>query len=120
MLSDVALTLDDLVPAQREAVTHRGGPLVVIGSAGTGKTSVIEARHRWLVDSEGVAPERIALVTPSRARADELQARLELALVGGYDELFVLTPVGLAAVLLDVDLDESVLGPGDRLALLLE
>ena len=39
MLSDVALTLDDLLPAQREAVTHRGGPLVVLGAAGTGKTT---------------------------------------------------------------------------------
>ncbi len=94
-----------------------------MGAAGTGKTAVIEARYRWLVGSAGVAPERIALVTPSRARADELQARLELALSGGYDELFVLTPVDLAGLLLGgagFEAGEALLEPGDRLALLLD
>src|SRR5205807_875197 len=125
MLSDVAITLDDLLPVQRQAVTHRAGPLLVVGAAGTGKTSVIEARYQWLVAVQGVAPERIALVTPARARADLLQARLELTLAGGYDELFVLTPVALAVVLLDgaragFEAGESLLEPGDRLAMLLE
>jgi DNA helicase-2/ATP-dependent DNA helicase PcrA len=123
MLSDVALTLDDLLPAQREAVTHRGGPLVVIGAVGTGKTTVIEARYRWLVEHEGVAPDRIALIAPSPARVELLQARLELALTGGYDELFVLTPVGLAALVLGgagFDAAEALLEPGDRLAMLLD
>jgi DNA helicase-2/ATP-dependent DNA helicase PcrA len=123
MLSDVVL-----IPGQQlEAVTHRGGPLVVVGGAGTGKTRVIEERFRWLVD-EGCRPERIAVLTPSNARCDALRERLEGALARGYEELFVLTPIQLAWVVLgglgpaDPGLDalESMLDPGDRLVMLLE
>ena len=50
MLSDVALTLDSLLPAQREAVTYPGARLLVLGGAGTGKTRVIEDRFHCLVE----------------------------------------------------------------------
>ena len=63
---------DDLLPAQRDAVTHSGGPLVVLGAAGTGKTRVISERFWWLV-SQGCRPERIAVLVPSAARADALR-----------------------------------------------
>jgi DNA helicase II / ATP-dependent DNA helicase PcrA len=124
MLSDVALTVDGLLPAQREAVTHTGGPLVVLGAAGTGKTWVIAARFCRLV-AQGCRPERIAVLAPSAARVDALRGSLEGALHRGYEELFVLTPTQLAAVILGgarpaLDAAESTLGPGDRLALLLE
>jgi DNA helicase II / ATP-dependent DNA helicase PcrA len=124
MLSDVALTLDALLALQREAVIHTGGPLTILGAAGTGKTRVIATRFCWLV-AEGSKPERIGVLAPSTARADGLRAQLEGALEGGYEELFVLTPDQLAAVALGaagpgVDAAESTLGPGDRLALLLE
>jgi DNA helicase II / ATP-dependent DNA helicase PcrA len=123
MLSDVAHTLDGLLPAQREAVTHEGGPLVILGAAGTGKTRVVEARFEWLVE-HGTAPERIAVVAPTAARAAALRARLEQTLARGYEELFVLTPVELGGLILGgfgaVDPLDAVLGTGDRLAILLE
>jgi DNA helicase-2/ATP-dependent DNA helicase PcrA len=113
---------DDLLPAQREAVTHLGGPLLVLGRAGTGKTRVIEGRFRWLVD-QGREPERIGVLTASKARADALRGRLETALDRGYEQLFVLTPVELAALVLDgagTDALSSTLTTGDRLAMLVE
>jgi superfamily I DNA/RNA helicase/RecB family exonuclease len=124
ILSDVGSTLGELLPAQRDAVTHRGGPLVVTGIAGTGKTRVIESRFRWLVE-QGCAPQRIVVLTPSGSRADALRGRLEGALEGGYEELFVVTPVQLGALLLNssgsgFDAFESVLDAGERLAMLLE
>jgi len=39
----------DLLAGQLQAITHRGGPLLVLGAAGTGKTRVLEARFCWLV-----------------------------------------------------------------------
>jgi DNA helicase II / ATP-dependent DNA helicase PcrA len=60
----VVFPLDGLAEAQRSAVTHSGSPLVVLGGAGTGKTSVIEARFMWLVE-QGCEPERIAVLCPA-------------------------------------------------------
>jgi DNA helicase-2/ATP-dependent DNA helicase PcrA len=123
MLSDVGLTLDPLLPVQREAVTCDREPLVVLGAAGTGKTRTIEARFLRLVEA-GCRPERMLLLTASEARADASRARLERNLEAGYDELFVCSPVELAAIILappgsGVDVLEPVLGPAERFAMLL-
>ncbi|MGH9055762.1 MAG: UvrD-helicase domain-containing protein, partial [Acidimicrobiales bacterium] len=69
-----------LDPAQRRAVMHGGGPLLIVAGAGTGKTRTLVARLARLID-EGVAPERLLLVTFSRRAADEMTRRLG-ALVG--------------------------------------
>jgi DNA helicase-2/ATP-dependent DNA helicase PcrA len=123
MLSDVGPILEELLPEQREAVTHRSGSLLVLGAAGTGKTSVVQERFRWLL-GQGCRPERIAVVTPSAGRADALRGRLEAQLSEGYEQLFVNTPVELAAVILSstgsLDALDSVLDAGERFAILLE
>ncbi|MBV9473671.1 MAG: UvrD-helicase domain-containing protein, partial [Solirubrobacterales bacterium] len=120
----MASPLDSLRPEQRTAASHRNGPLVVLGAAGSGKTRTIEARFQWLVE-QGLEPERIAVAVPSGARARALRGRLEGALRRGYEQLFVLTPVELAGLILDAagsgsDPLESILAPGDRLAMLRE
>ena len=63
-------------PAQLEAVTHPGGPLLVLGGAGTGKTTVLCDRFAWLVREQGLAPESILTLTVSQAGADALRERL--------------------------------------------
>jgi DNA helicase-2/ATP-dependent DNA helicase PcrA len=124
MLSDVTMAPAELLPAQRDAVTHPAGPLLVLGAAGTGKTRVVLERFGWLV-SHGARPERIAVLAPSPGRADALRAALERALEGGYEELVVGTPVELAAVLLNdatpgADVLDAIVDPGERFAMLLE
>ena len=66
--------LEDLNPEQRAAATHPGGPLLILAGAGTGKTTTLCARVAWLV-SEGVAPERIMLLTFTRRAAREMLQR---------------------------------------------
>jgi DNA helicase II / ATP-dependent DNA helicase PcrA len=123
MLSDVTLARDALLPEWRDAVTYRDGPLLVLGAAGTGKTSLIEARFCWLVE-QGSQPERIVVMAASTARADALRGRLEGRLDRGYEELLVVTAVQLAGLILGgiggSDLLEMSLGAGDRLAMLIE
>ncbi len=124
ILSDVALISDGLLPAWQQALTHRDGPLLVVGPAGCGKTSLIEARFLWLTE-QGVRPEQMVVLTPSAARADALRARLEQRLDGGYEQLHAIAPAGLARLVLrratgGAELAETTLSAGDRLALLVE
>jgi DNA helicase-2/ATP-dependent DNA helicase PcrA len=66
--------LEELNAEQRAAATHPGGPLLILAGAGTGKTTTLCARVAWLV-SEGVAPERIMLLTFTRRAAREMLHR---------------------------------------------
>ena len=56
-----------LTPAQREAVEHRGGPLLVLGGAGTGKTTVLVERFAWLAERAG-RPDAVLALTLDDAR----------------------------------------------------
>jgi ATP-dependent DNA helicase UvrD/PcrA len=68
--------LERLNPAQREAVEHLGGPLLVVAGAGSGKTWTLACRVAKLVD-RGVLPERILLLTFTRRAAREMLSRAE-------------------------------------------
>lgn len=62
--------------AQRRAVTHGDGPVLVIAGAGTGKTKTLAGRVAHLI-AGGVAPQRICLLTFTRRAAAELLRRAE-------------------------------------------
>src|SRR5919198_3223065 len=72
---------ETLNPAQREAVYHGGGPLLVVAGAGTGKTWTLACRVACLVE-QGVAPERILLLTFTRRAAQEMLARARRLITG--------------------------------------
>jgi DNA helicase-2/ATP-dependent DNA helicase PcrA len=118
--------LDGLSDAQRAAVTHPGGPLAVVGGAGTGKTRTLAARAAWLA-ARGTPAQAILVLTPTDAAADALRAQVETAIERPYEELSVHSVHGLCARLLRDEafaagLDPFVapVTPADRLALLLE
>ncbi|HZN88710.1 MAG TPA: ATP-dependent DNA helicase [Thermoleophilaceae bacterium] len=118
--------LDGLNAEQRAAVTHPGGPLVVVAGAGTGKTTVLTRRFAWLVE-QGTPAEAILALTFSSFAAREMRERLEVLLESPYEELHVATFHSFCTRLLQdealeagVDPFLSPVTPADRLALLLE
>ena len=66
--------LDNLNPAQKEAVTHGDGPLLVVAGAGSGKTRTLAYRVSFLIQNN-VKPERILLLTFTRRAAEEMLKR---------------------------------------------
>jgi DNA helicase-2/ATP-dependent DNA helicase PcrA len=75
---------EQLNDEQRAAVRHPGGPLLILAGAGTGKTTTLCGRVAWLV-ADGVAPERILLLTFTRRAAREMlqRARALVAMPNG-------------------------------------
>jgi len=65
-----------LDPQQREAVLSLEDNVLVISSAGSGKTMTTVGKVRYLIDVQKVAPEKILLITFTRKAAESLSDRL--------------------------------------------
>ncbi len=67
---------------QSVAIMHTDGPMMVIAGPGSGKTTVITRRIKYLIESAGVSPADILVITFTRAAASEMEQRFKAITLG--------------------------------------
>lgn len=71
----------ELNHAQKKAIQHKDGPMLVLAGPGSGKTLVITERTKYLINQHQIPEEAILVITFTRAAAGEMKERF-LSLVG--------------------------------------
>jgi DNA helicase-2/ATP-dependent DNA helicase PcrA len=115
-----------LAEAQQRAVRHGGGPLLLLGSPGTGKTEAL-ARRLARIARDEVDADRVLLIAATPATARRLQSRAETLLRTPYEELWIGTWPTVCERLLRIHSTAAglnpffdVLEPAERLAMMLD
>ncbi len=95
--------LKQLNPEQKQAVTHKDGPLLIVAGAGTGKTTVITQKIAWLILEKLAKPDEILAVTFTEKAAQEMEERVDQLLPYGYVDLWISTFHSFAQRVLEAD-----------------
>ena len=76
---------------QLEAVKYKKGPLLIIAGAGTGKTTVITERIKYLIQKDFAKPSEILALTFTEKASREMEERVDLAMPYGYTQMWIST-----------------------------
>jgi len=76
---------------QLDAVRHKKGPLLIIAGAGTGKTTVITERIKYLILQGIVKPDEVLALTFTEKAAREMEERVDISMPYGYTQMWIST-----------------------------
>lgn len=100
---------------QLSAIKHDIGPLLIIAGAGTGKTTVITERIKYLIVDKNVLPQNILALTFTDKAAHEMQERVDRLLPYGYTNLWIHTFHSFCDRILRDEVHHIGLDPGYKL-----
>lgn len=76
---------------QIAAIEHGEGPLLIIAGAGTGKTTVVTERIKYLITEKNVSPSEILALTFTEKATREMQVRVDEALPLSFGNMWIST-----------------------------
>jgi DNA helicase-2/ATP-dependent DNA helicase PcrA len=100
---------------QKEAVEYGEGPLLIIAGAGTGKTTVITERIKYLVSSGKAKTSEILALTFTDKAAREMEERVDMAMPYGYTDMWISTFHSFCDRILRQEALQIGLNPGYKL-----
>ncbi len=101
-MTDLPPYLAALNEEQRAAAMAADGPVLIVAGAGSGKTRLLIARIRCLIE-RGVEPGEVLAVTFTRKAADEMRGRLRKEMGGSIDAMTIGTYHAVGAELQALD-----------------
>ncbi len=81
----------ELNERQRQAVIYDKGPMLIVAGAGTGKTTVITEKIKYLMEKKGLSADQVLALTFTDKAAQEMVERLDVVMPLGYNEPWVST-----------------------------
>ena len=76
---------------QKKAVRYKKGPLLIVAGAGTGKTTVITERIKYLISRGNAKTSEILALTFTEKATREMEERVDIALPYGYTDIWIMT-----------------------------
>lgn len=104
-----------LTPSQQKAVRYSAGPLLIIAGAGTGKTTVLVEKIKFLIKKKRAHPNEILALTFTEKAAQEMEERVDKALPYGYFAMNISTFHSFCDTLLRREGMHIGMSPGYRL-----
>jgi len=76
---------------QLAAIKHKEGPLLIIAGAGTGKTTVITERIKYLIIGKQAKANEILALTFTEKAAREMEERVDVVMPFGWTQMWIST-----------------------------